>query len=287
MADPENQKFPPQHQFKQPGEESKMSPKPIFEYEGTVGCNKLKDKVAIITGGDSGIGRAVSVAFAREGADIAIVYLKEDKDAKETQKLVENKGSKCILIKGDVGDEDFCKKAVKQVHDEFKKIDILINCAGEIHIQKKIEDISAEQLEKTFRTNVFGTFFMVKAAKKYLNKGANIVNTASITAYHGSPMILDYSSTKGAIVTFTRSLAHNLIDDGIRVNAVAPGPIWTPFIPSSYPAAQVTTFGHDVPMKRAGQPVEVAPCYVFLASDEASYITGQVIHPNGGEIVNG
>lgn len=279
--------FPPQHQDHRPGLESEMQPLPIFKKDSSIGCEKLKNKVAIVTGGDSGIGRAVSVAFAQEGADIGIIYLNEHDDAKETQRHIMEEGRRCILISGDVGHESFCQSAVKEIFNEFGKINILVNCAGEIHLQPTIEKISEEQLEKTFRTNFFGTFFMSKATFKYLQEGDSIINTTSITAYRGSPQLLDYSATKGAVLCFTRSLSMGLLEKGVRVNAVAPGPIWTPFIPSSYPAMQVSTFGGDVPMKRAGQPVEVAPSYVFLASDDASYMTGQTLHPNGGEIVNG
>lgn len=281
------QKFPPQHQENMPGIESEMRPLPVYKKETGVRCSKLKDKVAIITGGDSGIGRAVSVAFAQEGAEISIIYLNEHDDAEETQKCVEREGRQCLLINSDVGDEVFCHDAIKKTYDKFGKLDILVNCAGEIHLQPTIEDVSDQQLEKTFRTNFFGTFFMCKAAAKYLKEGSSIINTASITAYRGSPQLLDYSATKGAIVSFTRSLSMALLPKGIRVNAVAPGPIWTPFIPASYPAIEVTRFGDDVPMQRAGQPVEVAPSYVFLASDDASYMSGQTLHPNGGEVVNG
>lgn len=281
------QQFPPQHQEHKPGIESEMSPKPLYKKETNLGCGKLKGKTAIITGGDSGIGRAVSVAFAQEGADVCIVYLNEHNDAEYTKKEVDEIGRKCILISGDVSDEEFCIKAIKMAIDEFGKLDILINNAGEIHVQNNIEDISKEQLEKTFKTNIFSMFYMTKASVKYLKQGSSIINTASITAYHASQELLDYSASKGAVVSFTRSLSKNLLPKGIRVNAVAPGPIWTPFIPSAYPAAEVSHFGDDVPMGRAGQPVEVAPCYVFLASDDASYMTGQTLHPNGGEVVNG
>ncbi len=247
----------------------------------------MRGKGALITGGDSGIGRAVAIAFAKEGADVAVVYLEEHKDAKETECLVEEHGRKCLLIDGDVGDEKFCRKAIDQTVDEFGKIDILVNNAAEQHPQESIEKISETQIEKTFRTNIFAMFFLTKAAMKYFKKGSVIINTASVTAYKGSPHLLDYSSTKGAIVAFTRSLSQALGKKKIRVNAVAPGPIWTPLIPSTFPAKEVATFGSDVPLGRPGQPEEIAPSFVFLASDDSSYMTGQVLHPNGGTVVNG
>jgi NAD(P)-dependent dehydrogenase (short-subunit alcohol dehydrogenase family) len=278
---------PPQHQRRQPGREHKMKPRPRAEDEKHRGSGKLQGKVAIITGGDSGIGRAVAIAFTKEGSDVAIVYLEEEKDAKETKRLVEERGRKCLLLEGDVGEEAFCRKAVDQTVKEFGKLDILVNNAAEQHPQDSIEKISEKQLEGTFRTNIFSMFFMVKAAMKHLKKGAAIINTASVTAYKGSAHLLDYSSTKGAIVAFTRSLSQALAEKCIRVNGVAPGPIWTPLIPSTFPPEEVETFGSDVPLGRAGQPEEVAPSYVFLASDDSSYMTGQVLHPNGGTIVNG
>jgi NAD(P)-dependent dehydrogenase (short-subunit alcohol dehydrogenase family) len=278
---------PKQEQFQQPGREHEMRPRPKAQDEKQRGSGKLQDKVALITGGDSGIGRAVAVAFAKEGADVAISYLEEDRDAKETQRMVQEHGRKCVLLRGDVGDEKVCQQWVKQTVNELGGLDILVNNASEQHPKKSIEEISAKQLERTFRTNVFGYFFMTKAAMKHLKDGSCIVNTASVTAYKGSPELLDYSSTKGAEVAFTRSLSQALAEKGIRVNAVAPGPIWTPLIPSTFPGEKVETFGSDVPMKRAGQPEEVAPCYIFLASDDASYMTGQVLHPNGGTVVNG
>lgn len=281
------EKFPPQHQYQQPGIESEMDPKPIFKRETGVCCGKLENKVAIITGGDSGIGRAISVAFAQEGADVSIVYLNEHDDAKFTENEIEALGRRCILISGDVRDENFCFEAVKNTVEEFGKLDVLINNAGEIHPQYSIEDISKEQLEKTFKTNIFSMFYMTKPALKHLKAGSCIVNTASVAAYHSSPDLIDYSASKGAVVGFTRALSNNLISKGIRVNAVAPGPIWTPFIPSGLNAEIIETFGQDTPMGRAGQPSEVAPSYVFLASDDAAYMSGQVLHPNGGEVVNG
>jgi NAD(P)-dependent dehydrogenase (short-subunit alcohol dehydrogenase family) len=285
---PKKKKLQPrQHQQQRPGREHKMKPRPKAEDEKHRGSRKLQDKVAIITGGDSGIGRAVAIAFAKEGAATAIVYLEEEKDANETRRLVEKHGRKCLLIAGDVGQEEFCRKAVQRTIKEFGKIDILVNNAAEQHPQESIEKITEKQLERTFRTNIFSFFFMVKAAVKALKKGAAIINTTSVTAYKGSPHLLDYSSTKGAIIAFTRSLSQALADKAIRVNAVAPGPIWTPLIPSTFPANKVEKFGSDVPLGRPGQPEEIAPSFVFLASDDSSYMTGQVLHPNGGTVVNG
>jgi NAD(P)-dependent dehydrogenase (short-subunit alcohol dehydrogenase family) len=264
-----------------------MKPRPKAGDEKHRGSGKLEGKVAIITGGDSGIGRAIAIAFAKEGADVAVVYLEEHKDAAETERLVEEHKRSCLLIDGDVGDERFCQKAVKKTLSEFGKIDILVNNAAEQHPRESIEKISKKQLEQTFRTNIFSMFFLTKAVVKRLRKGATIINTTSVTAYKGSPHLLDYSSTKGAIVAFTRSLSQALAEKGIRVNAVAPGPIWTPLIPSTFPAKDVETFGSNVPLGRPGQPEEIAPSYVFLASDDSSYMTGQVLHPNGGTVVNG
>lgn len=277
---------PPQHQLHQPGLEEEMKPKPVAEDSSYKGSGKLLNKVAIITGGDSGIGKAVAIAFAKEGADIVIVYLNEHQDAQVAKDQVLQEGRKCLLIAGDIGDEDFCQKAVDKTIQEFNKIDIVVNNAAEQHLQDSIENISSFQLERTFRTNVYSFFYLTKAALKYLRQGSSIINSASVTAYRGSPKLIDYSATKGAIVTFTRSLSASLVDRGIRVNAVAPGPVWTPLIPSTFPPDQVATFGSDTPMKRAGQPEEIAPSYVFLASDDSSYISGQVLHPNGGEIIN-
>jgi len=282
----EKQLQPPQHQRRQPGREHKMKPRPRAEDEKHHGSGKLQDKVAIITGGDSGIGRAVAIAFAKEGADISVVYLEERKDANETKRLVEEPGRKCLLIEGDVGEDDFCRKAVEQTVKEFGRLDLLVNNAAEQHPQDSIQKITEKQLERTFRTNIFSFFFMVKAAMKHLKEGAAIINTTSVTAYKGSAHLLDYSSTKGAITSFTRSLSQALADKGIRVNGVAPGPVWTPLIPSTFPAKEVETFGSDVALGRAGQPEEIAPSYVFLASDDSSYMTGQILHPNGGTIVN-
>jgi NAD(P)-dependent dehydrogenase (short-subunit alcohol dehydrogenase family) len=246
----------------------------------------LEGKRALITGGDSGIGRAVAVAFAREGADVCIMYLNEHEDARETERLVKEKGRRCVVISGDLGDEAFCRQSVEQCVRELGGLDVLVNNAAEQHPQESIEDISSEQLERTFRTNIFAMFYMVKAALKHLKEGSAIVNCTSVTAYRGSKQLLDYAATKGAIVAFTRSLALNLAEKKIRVNGVAPGPIWTPLIPSTFPPEKVESFGANVALQRPGEPAEVAPSFVFLASEDASYMTGQVLHPNGGEIIN-
>jgi NAD(P)-dependent dehydrogenase (short-subunit alcohol dehydrogenase family) len=277
---------PPEQLSDRPGRQYQMQQQPWTENPSHTGSGKLSDKVALITGGDSGIGRAVAVAFAKEGANIAISYLDEQKDADETKRLVEEQGKQCLSIAGDVGQEAHCQTLVDEVIKKYGRLDILVNNAAEQHPQDSLEKISAGQLERTFRTNIFSMFYLTKAALPELKPGSAIVNTTSVTAYKGSPQLLDYSSTKGAIVAFTRSLALALVDKGIRVNAVAPGPIWTPLIPSTFPEEKVESFGSDVPMKRAGQPDEVAMCYVFLASNDASYITGQTLHPNGGTIVN-
>jgi NAD(P)-dependent dehydrogenase (short-subunit alcohol dehydrogenase family) len=275
---------PPQHQSRQPGIEAEMEPRPEY-LPRFRGADRLKGKIALITGGDSGIGRAVAVAFAREGARLAIVYLDEHADAEETARLVNAEGGEAIAIAGDVGDERFCREAVARTVGAFGGLDILINNAAEQHVAQDLAEIATSQLEATFRTNIFGYFHMARAALEHLGAGGAIVNTASVTAYKGSPHLLDYSATKGAIVAFTRSLSQALAERGIRVNAVAPGPIWTPLIPATFEPDQVARFGGDVPMKRPGQPNEVAACHLFLASDEASYMTGQVLHPNGGTIV--
>lgn len=283
----EEQQQPPQHQDQRPGLESEMTPRPQAEDPQHRPSGKLDGKIALITGGDSGIGRAVAILFAKEGADIAVSYLNEHEDAEETKRQVEQEGRRCLLLAGDIGDEGFCRQAVQRTVSELGGLNVLVNNAAEQHPQDSIEQISAEQLERTFRTNIFAMFYLVKAAMPHLKEGSSIVNTTSVTAYKGSPQLLDYSSTKGAIVAFTRSLSQALVEQGIRVNAVAPGPIWTPLIPSTFPEEKVASFGADVPMKRAGQPEEVANCFLFLASDDSSYIAGQVLHPNGGTVVNG
>lgn len=273
---------PAQTQSQQPGREYEMRPAPQTVPQSYRGAGKLEGKAAVITGGDSGIGRAVAVLFAREGADVAIIYLNEHLDAKETSRLVEAEGRRCVAIAGDIGDEPFCRDAIEQAVGELGRLDILVNNAAEQHPQESIEQITAEQLHRTFRTNIYSMFYLTKAALPHLKEGSTIINTTSVTAYRGSGGLLDYASTKGAIVAFTRSLSESLIEKGIRVNGVAPGPIWTPLIPSTFPAEKVATFGSDVPMKRPGEPAEVAPCYVFLASQDSSYISGQILHPNGG-----
>jgi NAD(P)-dependent dehydrogenase (short-subunit alcohol dehydrogenase family) len=284
---PKRKVRPAQAQKRQPGREHEMTPRPRVARPDYRGSGKLEGKVALITGGDSGIGRAVAVIFAREGADVAISYLNEHKDAKQTVRLVEREGRRCVAMAGDIGEESTCIEIVKRTVKEFGRLDILVNNAAEQHEQEELQKITAKQLERTFRTNIFSFFYLTKAALRHLDAGAAIINSTSVTAYRGSPKLIDYAATKGAIVAFTRSLAHSLVDKGIRVNAVAPGPIWTPLIPASFEAKKVAEFGSDVPMGRPGEPMEVAPCYIFLASPDSSYMTGQVLHPNGGEIVNG
>lgn len=275
------QSVPQQQQDQQPGQEHKMNPEPEIIRKNYKGSEKLKGRVALITGGDSGIGRSVAVHFAREGADVAIVYLNEDQDAQKTKAMVEKEGRKCLLIPGDVKEEQFCKGAVQKTVKELGGLNILVNNAAEQHEKKDLREISAEQIESTFRTNIFAYFYFAQAALDHLKEGDCIINTTSITSYRGSHHLMDYASTKGAITSFTRSLSQNLADKNIRVNAVAPGPIWTPLIPATL--TDVGTFGEDQPLGRLGQPSEVGPAYVFLASEDASYITGQVIHVNGGE----
>ena len=278
---------PPQQQKRRPGVETKMSPRPKADDCTHQGTGKLRGKVALITGGDSGIGRAVAISFAREGADIVILYLNEHQDANQTTRLVEKEGRRCLAIAGDVGRKAFCDASVKKTIAEYGQLDILVNNAAEQHPQDCITKISSEQLARTFRTNIFSFFYMTQAALPHLKTGSTIINSASVTAYKGSWHLLDYSATKGAIISFTRSLSQALAEKRIRVNAVAPGPIWTPLIPSTFSKKEVKSFGSKVPMKRAGQPEEVAPSYLFLACDDASYMTGQVLHPNGGTVVNG
>jgi NAD(P)-dependent dehydrogenase (short-subunit alcohol dehydrogenase family) len=264
-----------------------MRPRPRSGEDRPAPGPRLRDKRAIITGGDSGIGRAIAIAFAKEGADVAIMHLEECEDARETKELVQAQGRRCIALAGDIGDRRFCQHAVDELTRQLGRLDVLINNAAEQHPVEDFADIDLDAVERTFRTNILSFFYMTKAALPRLQKGSCIINTASVTAYRGSKTLVDYASTKGAIIGMTRSLALNLVDKGIRVNAVAPGPVWTPLIPASFEAEKVAKFGSDVPMKRAGEPEEIAPCYVFLASDDASYITGQVLHPNGGEVVNG
>lgn len=278
---------PPQHQEHQPGREDRMKPPPQSFMKDYKAAEKLKGKVALVSGGDSGIGRAVAIAFAKEGADVAFIYLEEEKDAIETENHILAEGKKVLRLCGDIADPEFCKSCVQDIMDEFGKIDILVNNAAEQHVCEKLEDITPEQLQKTFSTNVFGAFYLTQSVLPHLEKNASIVNTCSITAYQGMPVLMDYASTKGALVAMTRSLSANLIEKGIRVNGVAPGPVWTPLIPASFEAEDVADFGTNSPMGRPGQPDEIAPAYVFLASNDSSYMTGQVLHPNGGTIVGG
>lgn len=279
--------LPPQHQEQRPGKEGEMHPEPIYISEHYKAAGKLEGKVAIITGADSGIGRAVAVHFAREGADIVMLYLEEHADAEHTRKEIERAGRKVKTYAGDVAEEALCRKVVEETISEWGRIDVLVNNAGEQHPRQTLEDIPQEQWEKTFRTNIFGMFQLTKAVLPHMQSGASIINTTSVTAYKGSPMLLDYSSTKGAITAFTRSLSMNLAERGIRVNGVAPGPIWTPLIPSTFDAENVETFGSNTPMKRPGQPSELGPAYVYLACDDSSYMSGQILHINGGTVVNG
>jgi NAD(P)-dependent dehydrogenase (short-subunit alcohol dehydrogenase family) len=281
------QTLAPQHQARQPGIESPIVPPLQSRAEDYVGSGQLDGKVALIAGGDSGIGRAVAIAFANEGADVAFIYLSEHGDALRTVQAIRSTSRRCLRIPVDVGDESLCRDAVSDVLANFGRLDILVNPAGEQHPQDRLEDITEGQLLRTFQTNVFSMFFLTKAALPHLKPGARIINTASVTAYRGSPHLLDYSATKGAVVAFTRSLSLALVERGILVNAVAPGPVWTPLISSSFGAQEVAHFGADTPMKRPGQPDEVAHCYVFLASAASAYMSGQVLHPNGGEVING
>jgi NAD(P)-dependent dehydrogenase (short-subunit alcohol dehydrogenase family) len=277
--------IPAQSQDRQPALESEMTPKPQYDRDSYQGSNKLKGKVALITGGDSGIGRAVAVLYAKEGANVAISYLDEHEDAEQTKRYVEDRGQKCLLLPGDISSEKECQAIIKKTMDEFGKLDILVNNAAEQYYEESIEVIDPERLGKIFSTNIFAMFYLIKAALPHLKAGSSIINTTSINAYKGNSALLSYSTTKGAILAFTRSLSQSLIEKGIRVNGVAPGPIWTPFIPDAFSGENVANFGKQVPMQRPGQPVEVATCFVFLASEDSSYMTGQVLHPNGGVVV--
>ncbi|MDY6897081.1 MAG: SDR family oxidoreductase [Cyanobacteriota bacterium] len=279
--------IPAQSQDRQPALESEMNPKPQYDRESYQGSEKLKGKVALITGGDSGIGRSVAVLYAKEGADVAIVYLDEHQDAEKTKKLVEAEGQKCLLIPGDISNEQFCHETVQKTVEQLGKLDILVNNAAEQYMEnpETLEDIDSARLGSIFSTNIFSMFYLCKAAIPHLKEGSSIINTTSINAYKGNAPLLSYSTTKGAILAFTRSLSQSLLKKGIRVNGVAPGPIWTPFIPDAFPAEQVEGFGKQVPMQRPGQPVEVATSFVFLASDDSSYFAGQILHPNGGVVV--
>lgn len=274
-----------QHQDQQPGIERQMEPRPIYDTEHP-GLGRLKNKVAVITGGDSGIGRAVAIQFAKEGAEVAIVYLNEHEDAEETAEGVRKYGKEALLIPTDVSSHQNCKKIIDDIVNKFGKLDIVINNAAVQYEQHNLQDISIEQWEHTFRVNIFSYFYLTKYAIPHLKEGSSIINTTSVTAYKGNQMLIDYSSTKGAIVSFTRSLSQSLAEKGIRVNAVAPGPVWTPLIPASFSEEKVERFGKDIPLGRPAQPVEIAPCYVFLASRESAFITGQVLHPNGGSVIN-
>ena len=278
---------PPQEQDRQPGLRSEMRPQPRSDMRDYRGAGKLEGRAALISGGDSGIGRAVAIGLAKEGADVAILYFDEHEDAEATQALVAAQSRRCIAIAGDIGDEVFCRNAVARTVEVFGRLDVLINNAGEQHPQDRLEDISSAQMERTFRTNIFGMFHLTKAALAHLQGGAAIVNSASVTAYRGSPHLIDYAATKGAIVAFTRSLAGNLKERRIRVNAVAPGPVWTPLIPASFPAGHVAEFGQNTFLGRPAEPDEIAPSYIFLACNDAISMTGQVLHPNGGEIIGG
>ena len=287
MSEPQSTHHPAQEQARQPGLRSEMTPKPRADMRDYRGTGKFAGKAALVTGGDSGIGRAVAIGFAKEGADVAIVYLDEHEDAESTKGLVEEEGRRCIRVAGDIGDEAFCKDAVDRAVEAFGRLDLLVNNAGEQHPQDRLEDITSAQMERTFRTNIFAMFHLTKAALAHMRPGAAIINSASVTAYRGSPHLIDYAATKGAIVAFTRSLAENLKERRIRVNAVAPGPVWTPLIPASFDADHVGQFGEKTFLGRPAEPDEIAPSYIFLASNDGICMTGQVLHPNGGEIIGG
>jgi NAD(P)-dependent dehydrogenase (short-subunit alcohol dehydrogenase family) len=282
-----SQTMPPQRQERQPGSQQEMRPQPRSSMEDYRGADRLAGKIALVSGGDSGIGRAVAIGFAKEGANVAITYLDEHEDAEETLRLINDTGRRGLAIAGDLGNSDFAREVARQVIHAFGRVDILVNNAAEQHVSERLEDLSDEQLERTFRTNIFSQFYLTRAILPHLQEGGVIINTASVTAYQGSPTLLDYSATKGAIVAFTRSLSKQLLPRGIRVNAVAPGPIWTPLIPASFSEERTAKHGAQAPMERPGQPDEVAPCYIFLASQDSSYMAGQVLHPNGGTVVNG
>lgn len=282
-----NNTLPPQHQDQQPGREESMHPQPEYDSNDYRPAAKLQGKVAVISGGDSGIGRAVALAYAKEKADVVLIYLEENEDALKTCQLVEAQGQHCLELRGDIADSTFCTEVARRVKERWGRLDVLVNNAAEQHPQERLEDITEAQWEKTFRTNIFGMFLLTKSVLPLMGEGGAIINTTSITAYKGNPKLIDYSSTKGAITSFTRSLAMNLVERGIRVNGVAPGPIWTPLIPSTFSADEVAHFGSNTPMKRPGQPDEVAPAYVYLACSDSSYVSGQVLHVNGGTVVNG
>jgi NAD(P)-dependent dehydrogenase (short-subunit alcohol dehydrogenase family) len=286
-ANPKKPVRRPQHQSK-PGLEKKMEPRPVFDYPEKQGTGKLKGKTALISGGDSGIGRAVAILFAKEGADIAISYLSEHADARETRDIIEKKYKKsCLLLPGNLRKEKNCIHIVEKTVKAYGRIDILVNNAGVHYENKDLLELTTAEMLETFETNIFSFFWVTKAALRYLRKGSCIINTSSVTAYRGSGGLMDYAATKGAIVSFTRSLSANLVKKGIRVNGVAPGPVWTPLIPSTLTAKKTAEHGSDAPMQRSGEPVEIAPCYLFLASDDGAYMTGQFLHPNGGEVING
>jgi NAD(P)-dependent dehydrogenase (short-subunit alcohol dehydrogenase family) len=278
---------PPQRQERQPGRQEEMQPQPQSSMQDYRGADRLAGKIALISGGDSGIGRAVAVGFAKEGANVAITYLDEHEDAEETLRLINDAGRRSLAIAGDLGNSDFSREVVRQVIHGFGRLDILVNNAAEQHVQERLEDLPDDQLERTFRTNIFSQFYLTRAVLPHMSEGGAIINTASVTAYQGSPTLLDYSATKGAIVAFTRSLSKQLLPRGIRANAVAPGPIWTPLIPASFSEERTAQHGAHVPMGRPGQPDDVAPCYIFLASQDSAYMSGQVLHPNGGTVING